>query len=85
MQLPAFWWLLALTVCVQGGFFVRFCIVRIRRKEVQPVARSAAAVLFSSALAGLAYAVMQRDPLFFLGQGCLIVFYYRIQKVGHDK
>lgn len=85
MQLPAYWWLLALSISIQGAFFVRFWIVRMKRKEVQPLARLAVIMLFVSSAAGLAYGVAQRDPLFFLGQACLIMIYYRMQQRGYDK
>ncbi|MGL1863883.1 MAG: lipid-A-disaccharide synthase N-terminal domain-containing protein [Pseudodesulfovibrio sp.] len=85
MQLPAYWWLLALSIIFQGAFFVRFCVVRMRRKEVQPVARLVALMLYASSAAGLTYGIAQRDPLFFLGQLCLIMVYYRMQKTGHDE
>lgn len=85
MQLPAYWWLLALVILIQGAFFIRICGVRMRRNTVQPLARHAAAVLYASAGAGLAYAVVQRDPLFFLGQACLLAIYYRMQRTGDDK
>jgi len=84
MQFPAYWWLLALLSCIQGAFFVRFTIVRLRRKEVQPLSPSAVAVLYMSGMLGLVYAVVQRDPVFFLGQGCLLVVYYRTQRLEQD-
>lgn len=83
MQLPAYWWLLALVILVQGAFFVRFCIVRMRRKGVQPLARPMAIALYGSCAAGFAYAIAQSDPLFFLGQACLLVMYYRTH-TDHD-
>ena len=76
---------MALSIVFQGAFFVRFCIVRMRRKEVQPVARLVAMALFVSGAAGLAYGVAQRDPLFFLGQICLLIIYYRMLKLEHDE
>lgn len=82
MQVPAYWWLLALSIIGQGAFFVRFCIVRMRRKDVQPLTRPAAGVLFVSGAAGLAYGAAQRDPLFFLGQLCLLALYFRMQQLG---
>lgn len=85
MQLPAYWWLLALSILFQGAFFVRFCIVRTGRKRVQPLARGRMAVVYVSGAAGLAYGVAQSDPLFFLGQTALLVFYYRMQQRGHDE
>jgi len=85
MQLPAYWWLLALVIFVQGAFFIRICGVRMKRKGVQPLARPTAVMLYASGGAGLAYAVVQRDPLFFLGQACLLAIYYRMQRTGDDK
>lgn len=84
MQLPAYWWLLALVTLVQGAFFVRICAIRMGRNKVQPLARPAAVMLYASGGAGLAYAVLQRDPLFFLGQACLLAIYFRIQRHDHD-
>lgn len=80
MTLPAYWWLLALVILVQGAFFVRIGILRLRRKGVQPLARMAAAAVVVSGLSGLAYGLLQRDPLFFLGQGCLLIIYYLLQR-----
>jgi len=84
MQLPAYWWLLALVILIQGGFFVRICSIRMRRNRIQRMARPAAAILYASGGAGLAYAVVQRDPLFFVGQLCLLAIYYRIQRLDYD-
>lgn len=84
MQLPAYWWLLALVVLIQGGFFVRICSIRMRRNRIQPLARPAAMLLYAAGGAGLAYAVVQRDPLFFLGQACLLAIYFQMQRPDHD-
>ena len=84
MQLPAYWWLLALSILIQGAFFVRFSVVRLRRKDVQPLARTEAGMLYVSGGAGLAYGLAQSDPLFFLGQSCLLILYYRMQRGNHD-
>lgn len=85
MQLPAYWWLLALSILIQGAFFVRFYIVRMRSKRVQPLSRTKAAVVYASGAAGLAYGVAQSDPLFFVGQAALLAFLYRMQQIGHDE
>lgn len=84
MALPDHWWLLALVVVVQGLFFVRIAILRTRGKGVQPLARPALAALAVSGLAGLAYGVVQRDPLFFIGQACLLALYYCMQRERND-
>lgn len=84
MQLPAYWWLLALTVLVQGGFFLRLGVLRLRGKTVQPLSRPGAILLGASGAAGLAYGVVQSDPLFFLGQACLLVVYFQMQRGNHD-
>ncbi|WP_319584516.1 lipid A biosynthesis domain-containing protein [uncultured Pseudodesulfovibrio sp.] len=84
MTLPDHWWLLALVVVFQGLYFVRIIVLRTLGKGVQPLARSAQAVLAVSGLAGLIYGFVQRDPLFFLGQGCLLVLYYRMQRERND-
>lgn len=78
MTLPAYWWLLALAIIIQGAFFIRIGVLRMRGKDVQPLARPAQGVLFASVAAGLAYGVVQRDPLFFVGQLCLLFIYYRL-------
>ena len=41
-------------------------------------------LLCVSGAAGLAYGAAQSDPLFFLGQACLLFIYYRMQRVNHD-
>ena len=84
MKLPAYWWLLALVILIQGAFFIRFYIVRMRQKEVHSLARSKALLLYASGAAGLAYGIAQSDPLFFLGQACLLVVYYRMQRNNDD-
>jgi hypothetical protein len=84
MTLPDHWWLLALVVVVQGVFFARIAVLRMRGKGVQPLARPAQAALAASGLAGLAYGAAQRDPLFFLGQACLLVLYYYMQRERND-
>lgn len=85
MILPAYWWLLALVVVIQGLFFVRIIVLRYRRKGVQPLARPWLIVLGVSGGAGLAYGVAQSDPLFFLGQACLLTLYYLIQTRSDDQ
>jgi len=84
MTLPAHWWLLALVVVIQGLFFVRIIVLRMRGKGVQPLARPPQAALAASGLAGLAYGFVQRDPLFFLGQACLLILYYHMQRERND-
>lgn len=84
MQLPAYWWLLALSIVIQGAFFLRFLGIRMQGKGVQPLSRLAACLVYASSVAGLAYGVVQRDPLFFLGQCCLLIIYFRMQKSGYD-
>jgi lipid-A-disaccharide synthase-like uncharacterized protein len=84
MTLPAYWWLLALVLVVQGLYFVRIIVLRTRGKGVQPLARPLQAALAVSGLAGLVYGVVQRDPLFFLGQACLLALYYRMQRERND-
>ncbi|MBG0789129.1 MAG: lipid A biosynthesis domain-containing protein [Desulfovibrionaceae bacterium] len=85
MRLPAFWWLLAATVIPQGWFLVRACILRGRGKRVQPLSRPALVLLGASGLAGLAYGAAQRDPVFALGQICLMILYYLMQTRSHDQ
>ncbi|BDQ36669.1 hypothetical protein SYK_10290 [Pseudodesulfovibrio nedwellii] len=85
MQLPAYWWLLALVVFVQGAFFVRIVILRMWRKGVQPLARSVAGMLVASCMAGFVYGIVQRDPLFCLGQLCLLAIYHLLQRQGDDQ
>jgi len=84
MTLPAYWWLLALLIVFQGAFFMRIGVLRMRGKDVQPLARPAVIMLFTSGVAGLGYGFVQRDPLFVLGQTCLLFIYYSIQKRNND-
>lgn len=84
MTLPDHWWLLALVVVVQGLFFARIAVLRMRGKGVQPLARPALAALALSGLAGLAYGFAQRDPLFVVGQACLLALYHRMQRERND-
>lgn len=84
MTLPAYWWLLALSILPQGAFFIRIAILRMRRKEVHPLARLMTAMLFASGAAGLAYGLAQSDPLFILGQTCLLIIYYVLRKRSDD-
>ena len=85
MVLPAYWWLLACVVIIQGLFFARITIVRYRRKGVQPLACPMLLLLGASGAAGLTYGIVQRDPLFFLGQTCLLIIYYIIYKRSDDQ
>jgi hypothetical protein len=85
MRLPAYWWLLALAVGGQGFFLIRFCVLRGLGKGVQPLSRPAAVLLTISGLAGLAYGVVQRDPLFVVGQACLLILYYLVQTRNDDR
>lgn len=85
MSLPAYWWLLALVVGIQGLFFVRIIVLRCRRKGVQPLSRPALCLLGASGVAGLAYGFEQRDPVFLLGQACLLILYYLIQTRNDDQ
>lgn len=82
MSLPAYWWLLALPIIIQGGFFVRFCILRLRGKEVQRLTRPVAGGVYFSGLAGMIYGVVQSDPVFVLGQACLLFIFYRHQQTA---
>lgn len=82
MRLPAFWWLLALPVAIQGAFFVRLCVVRLRGNALQPLSGRMVLLLVASGLAGLAYGVVQRDPLFVVGQACLLIVYHRMRTPG---
>jgi lipid-A-disaccharide synthase-like uncharacterized protein len=80
MHLPAYWWLLALPVVVQGAFFVRLAVVRLLGRGVCSLSRRGIILLLASGAAGLAYGIVQRDPLFVVGQGCLMLVYYRLRK-----
>ncbi len=80
MHLPAYWWLLALPVIVQGAFFVRLAVVRLLGKGVCFLSRRGVILLYASGSAGLAYGIVQRDPLFVVGQGCLMLVYSRLRK-----
>lgn len=82
MRMPAFWWLLVLPVAIQGAFFVRLCVVRLRGNALQPLSGPLVLLLAASGLAGLAYGVVQRDPLFVVGQACLLIIYHRMRIPG---
>ncbi|WP_285905456.1 lipid A biosynthesis domain-containing protein [Pseudodesulfovibrio pelocollis] len=82
MALPAYWWLLALPVVIQGAFFARFVVVRLGGKALQPLSGRAALALYASVAAGTVYGVVQRDPLFIIGQGCLLVVFFRMRNPG---
>jgi len=82
MTLPAYWWLLALPVVIQGAFFARFAIVRLGGKALQPLSGRTALALYASVVAGMVYGAVQRDPLFAVGQGCLLVVFYRMRNPG---
>lgn len=84
MRLPAYWWLLAMAVLGQGGFFVRRAVRRLRRSRGGPPGRSETAVLAASGLAGLAYGVVQSDPVFVIGQACLLIIYHRMRRERND-
>lgn len=84
MQLPAYWWLLALTVVLQGAWFLRYFSRRLRGKELQPLSWRIMALLAVSVASGLAYGVVQSDPLFVLGQLCLLPLYYRMRTSRHE-
>ncbi|BDQ33087.1 hypothetical protein JCM14722_06290 [Pseudodesulfovibrio portus] len=85
MRLPAYWWLLVLVVGGQGFFLIRFCVLRGLGKGVQPLSRPASGLLALSGLAGLAYGVVQRDPLFVVGQACLLILYYLVQTRSDER
>ncbi|MDD3313626.1 lipid A biosynthesis domain-containing protein [Pseudodesulfovibrio sp.] len=84
MRLPAYWWLLAMTVLGQGGFFARRAILRLRRDAGGSPGRAETAVLAASCLAGLAYGAVQSDPVFVVGQACLMILYYRMRRENDD-
>ncbi|WP_419788306.1 hypothetical protein [Pseudodesulfovibrio sp.] len=46
--------------------------------------RQEGGVLAFSVLAGLAYGVVQSDPVFVVGQVCLMIFYYRMWRENDD-
>lgn len=85
MRLPAYWWLLAMAVIPQGWFFVRYGILRGRGKAIQPFSRPAAFLLAGAGLSGLAYGAVQRDPLFFVGQACLLILYYLLRTRNDER
>jgi len=84
MRLPAYWWLLGLALTGQGGFFIRRGLRRLRGAGEEPLARAEAAVLAASGAAGLAYGAVQSDPVFVVGQLCLMIIYYRMRREPND-
>ena len=84
MRLPAYWWLLGLALAGQGGFFIRRGMLRLRRISGEPLGRSETAVLAASGVAGLAYGIVQSDPVFVVGQLCLLIIYYRMRREPND-
>jgi len=48
------------------------------------LARPALATMVGGVVAGVTYGVLQRDPLFVLGQLCLLAFYCMIQARNDD-
>ncbi len=84
MRLPAFWWLLAITVLGQGVFFLRRAFLWLRGRTAGSMGRQEGGVLAFSVLAGLAYGVVQSDPVFVVGQVCLMIFYYRMWRENDD-
>ena len=85
MALPDYWWLLALVVAVQGLFFLRIAVLRMRGKGVQPLSRAGQVVLCVSGAAGLLYGAVQRDPVFVVAQACLLILYYYMYKECNDQ
>ena len=84
MRLPAYWWLLGLALAGQGGFFIRRGMLRLRGTGGEPLGRSETAVLVASGAAGLAYGAVQSDPVFVVGQLCLLIIYYRMRREPND-
>ncbi|MCJ2164232.1 lipid A biosynthesis domain-containing protein [Pseudodesulfovibrio sp. S3] len=85
MALPAYWWLLAMVLAVQGFFFLRIAILRMRGKGVQPLTRPGLVALCVSGAAGLLYGAVQHDPVFVVGQACLLILYYYMHKERNDQ
>lgn len=77
MHLPAYWWLLAIAVVGQGGMLAWICLGRLLGKAVQPLSRGVRATLYVAGVGGFAYGVVQSDPVFCLGQACLLIIYFK--------
>ncbi|MBN2141096.1 MAG: hypothetical protein JW718_08835 [Desulfovibrionaceae bacterium] len=64
--------LLALACLGQGTYFARLARLRLAGTGREP-GPFALAVLFCGGACGLAFAVLRRDAVFFLGQACVLV------------
>lgn len=69
MALPEYWWLLALACAGQGLFFLRPGALR-----ATPARHPAWALagLYGGGCAGLAYGLVQSDPLLLVGQAVVL-------------
>ncbi len=68
MAFPRFWWLLALATLGQGAAFAAWGIARRRGGDTPEIRRGWTVCFWTGACAGLAYGVLQRDPVFAAGQ-----------------
>jgi hypothetical protein len=82
MRLPAYWWLLAVPVVIQGAFFVQAAVSRLRGRVFGP-SGLVSWTLYASCLAGLGYGVVQRDPVFGLGQVFLAIVFLQMRRAAH--
>lgn len=69
MALPEYWWLLALTGLGQALYFLR---PETFRRSPRRAPAWALAGACCGGLAGLAYGLVQSDPLFFAGQAVVL-------------
>ena len=72
MVLPRLWWLLTLAGLGQGAFFVRWALVRYAGREADPTAGWPCIALLVGAAAGLAYGILQRDPVLITGEAVVL-------------
>lgn len=77
MTLPAFWWLLLPASVGHGVFFVAAGALRLQKKRLQD-APWTLAVFGASAIAGLCYGIVQRDPVFIVAEMALISIVFSI-------
>lgn len=75
MVFPRFWWLLLLATLGQGLFLAVRGVLLLRGKRVQENPFPLFGFLAVGAGAGLAYGAVQSDPVFLLGQACIIILF----------
>lgn len=73
MCFPKFWWLLTLATLGQGMFFPLILLGRRPGNDAQSLLPWASVICGLGVVAGLAYGVLQSDPVFVAGQLLLLL------------